>query len=104
KDFLNIAMRSFSYFKVQGYDYRNLSEKIDSNSDMIPLKWLIELYGEYESALKIRGLIDFDDILVGALELIREDQELLERYQNIYTFIFEDEAQDSNIIQQEILT
>lgn len=104
KDFYRIALGSFSYFKVQGYDCEMLTDKIGSRPGMIPLKWLIELYREYESALRIRGLIDFDDILVGALELLREDGELLERYQDRYTFIFEDEAQDSNIIQQEILT
>lgn len=102
-DFYRMAPSSFSYFKVQGYDANTLTQLAEQNKDIPILKWLIELYGEYESALKVRGLIDFDDILVGALKLLKDDRELLERYQKRYTFIFEDEAQDSNIIQQELL-
>ncbi len=103
RDFFKIAIGSFSYFKVHGYDGANLMKLIESKDKMFPLKWLVELYNEYDATLKVRGLIDFDDILVGALKLLREDTVLLEKYQNRYTFIFEDEAQDSNIIQQDLL-
>lgn len=103
RDFYQLAPRSFAYFKIQGYDAQTLTDLLKDEEHMLLLKWITELYMEYEKALRLRGLIDFNDILVGALRLLKDDRQLLERYQRRYTFIFEDEAQDSNLIQQEML-
>ena len=103
KAFYQIVTGSFGYFKIHGMDPGPLKTAVDSAGDTLFLGWASQLYEEYERSLSTGGFIDFNDILINAMRLLREDSELLERYQNLYSFIFEDEAQDSNIVQQEIL-
>jgi len=43
-------------------------------------------------------------MLYNAKKMLETDEHLLEKYRKKYTFVCEDEAQDSNYIQNEILT
>ncbi len=68
------------------------------------LKHAAEIYGIYDGRLKASGLVDFDDMLRKAKTLLLEDAALLEKYRRGYSFVCEDEAQDSNLLQSEILS
>lgn len=68
------------------------------------LKNCARIYETYDKRLKISGLVDFDDMLRKAWSMLAEDEELLAKYRRKYKFVCEDEAQDSNLIQSEILT
>lgn len=61
------------------------------------------IYGEYQRALHYRGAVDFDDLIRLALAALRQDDQLLARLRQRWPFILEDEAQDSSLLQQEIL-
>jgi len=67
------------------------------------LRWAAEVYGEYQRALDAQGLVDFGDLVLGACRLVDEDPELLERLRRRWTYVFEDEAQDSYRLQTELL-
>ena len=67
------------------------------------LKHAAAIFGLYEKKLKASGMIDFDDMLRKAGKMLAEDENLLESYRRKYTFVCEDEAQDSNLLQNEIL-
>ena len=60
-----------------------------------------ELYPLYETAKQKQGWFDFDDMLLGCYEMLRDDQQLLRRYQERITHIMIDEFQDINRIQYE---
>lgn len=60
-----------------------------------------ELYPLYESAKKKQKWFDFDDMLIGCYEMLREDTQLLGRYQERITHVMIDEFQDINRIQYE---
>lgn len=77
-----------------------LKEKVEKKTLM---SVLIDVYREYNKKMKRAGLIDFDDILIMALEILKKDKTANEYFSQKYDFIFEDEAQDSNIVQGEIL-
>lgn len=68
-----------------------------------PLGWLLEVYLVYQRQLRQEGSIDFDDMIVKARDLLRLDQALCRRLGSKWVYIFEDEAQDSNPLQEEIL-
>lgn len=68
------------------------------------LRPALEVYAAYEAALRREGALDFDDLLVHAYELLRGDPEFLERLRRRWPFVFEDEAQDSSPLQEELLT
>ena len=54
----------------------------------------------YNNALRERGLLDFDDLMVEVLKLWKDCSEILKQCQKDYPFVFVDEYQDINAIQQ----
>jgi DNA helicase-2/ATP-dependent DNA helicase PcrA len=60
-------------------------------------------YSDYQRALTARGAVDFDDLIRLALEALEQDADYLARLQQRWPFILEDEAQDSNPLQEQIL-
>lgn len=57
----------------------------------------------YDSHLSARGLMDFDDMLLFFLNLLKQDSLLREKVQLRYQYIHVDEFQDTNTIQYRIL-
>lgn len=77
-------------------DYTNLAqgewqEKVSS------------VYLEYEKKLKEIGALDFDDLLIKTVLLLKETPEILKKWQKILTHIFVDEWQDTNKIQYSLI-
>ncbi|GLI57430.1 DNA helicase [Propionigenium maris DSM 9537] len=62
-----------------------------------------DLYSRYDKLCKKGGYLDYDDLLYLAYRLLKENKEVAERYRKKYRYILEDEAQDSNRIQNKIL-
>lgn len=67
------------------------------------LRWGAEVYDLYRRRLEALGALDFDDLIQSAHRLLQDDPELCSRLRRRWTYIFEDEAQDSNPLQEEIL-
>ncbi|WP_429844084.1 UvrD-helicase domain-containing protein [Brevibacillus sp. FIR094] len=64
-------------------------------------KRAIQLYPLYEATKKKHHWFDFDDMLIGCYEMLRDDPGLLRRYQERITYVMVDEFQDINRIQYE---
>ncbi|WP_273225151.1 ATP-dependent helicase [Geosporobacter ferrireducens] len=64
---------------------------------------LSELYIRYENYKKSNFLIDFDDMLCLALEILQNNPLLLNKYRQQYSYIQVDEAQDTSKIQHEMI-
>ncbi|RAT95793.1 UvrD-helicase domain-containing protein [Brevibacillus sp. Leaf182] len=64
-------------------------------------KRAIQLYPLYEATKKKHQWFDFDDMLIGCYEMLRDDPGLLRRYQERITHVMVDEFQDINRIQYE---
>ncbi|MBY0088087.1 UvrD-helicase domain-containing protein [Brevibacillus brevis] len=64
-------------------------------------KRAIQLYPLYEATKKKHQWFDFDDMLIGCYEMLRDDSSLLRRYQERITYVMVDEFQDINRIQYE---
>lgn len=60
---------------------------------------MLAVYREYEAARTRTGSLDFADLLLCALELLRDRADLLEYYQHRFRHILVDEFQDTNAIQ-----
>jgi len=58
---------------------------------------------KYEARTKSLGVVDFEDLLMRPLELIRNDAEIRESIQNRYDYLMVDEFQDTNNIQMELV-
>ncbi len=60
---------------------------------------LIAIYLAYQNLCEQNGAIDFAELLLRSLELLRENPALLAHYQQRFTHILVDEFQDTNAIQ-----
>lgn len=60
-------------------------------------------YREYQKALKSDNALDYDDLLILTLELLKKNAEAREFYQNKFRYIHIDEFQDTNKIQYDIV-
>ncbi len=60
---------------------------------------LCRVYAVYEEACARGGLIDFAELLLRAYELLRDNADILQHYQNRFKHILVDEFQDTNALQ-----
>ena len=82
----------------------NISHRLSELPMPLPLAEIgAELYSDYQRALVYRGAVDFDDLIQKALLALNSDSQFLERLQQRWPFILEDEAQDSSRLQEDIL-
>lgn len=62
-----------------------------------------QLQRQYAQRKRAAGLMDFDDLLVLWLNLLRSNDDIREVYQRRFQFVMVDEYQDTNLIQGELL-
>ncbi|MDR2817335.1 MAG: UvrD-helicase domain-containing protein [Oscillospiraceae bacterium] len=60
---------------------------------------IAEIYKTYQAELRAGNAVDFDDIIMLAVSLLRQNTEVLTRYQNRFSHIMVDEYQDTNYAQ-----
>lgn len=60
---------------------------------------IAELYSLYQKKLLQQNAMDFDDLLIQAVELFRSEPSVLEHYQDRFQYIMVDEYQDTNNVQ-----
>ncbi|MBQ6638040.1 MAG: UvrD-helicase domain-containing protein [Lachnospiraceae bacterium] len=64
---------------------------------------LLEIFERYNQVLRSNRLMDYDDQMIYAYEMLLRDFSLLEYYRNRFRYICVDEAQDTSRIQHEII-
>lgn len=62
-------------------------------------KIVAQVWVEYEKLLKQEKALDFDDLLLKTVELLRNHPEILKIYQDRFKYIHVDEYQDTNALQ-----
>ncbi len=60
---------------------------------------MLRIYAAYESACERGGLVDFGELLLRALELLRDNPALLAHYRERFRHVLVDEFQDTNTLQ-----
>ncbi|MEL7347503.1 MAG: UvrD-helicase domain-containing protein [Pseudomonadota bacterium] len=58
-----------------------------------------EFYGLYQERLRTLNAVDFGDLLMHAVTLFRENEDVLKEYQERFRYILVDEYQDTNVAQ-----
>ncbi len=81
--------------------YKN--ELAIDNTFVTQNRLFLSIFSAYQNKLKEQNLIDYDDLLLLALKLLKENKDILEYYQNLVKIIIEDEAQDSSYTQQSLI-
>ena len=82
----------------------DIRHKFDQTTNKYPLALIgLEIYEIYQRNLEYSGAVDFDDLINKAYQVLKLDESLLSRLQEKWPYILEDEAQDSSLMQQQIL-
>ncbi|MFC1875578.1 ATP-dependent helicase [Chloroflexota bacterium] len=61
------------------------------------------VYEQYQQLLEQSNALDFDDLLLKAVQLFSANAEISARYQNRYLYIMVDEFQDTNLVQYQLV-
>ncbi|MCJ7717046.1 MAG: ATP-dependent helicase [Anaerolineales bacterium] len=75
-----------------------------TSNNMVLAEMGASIFSVYQRNLEYRGAVDFDDLINHAYQILQLDSSLLNRLQSQWPFILEDEAQDSSLMQQKILS
>ncbi|MGI9606775.1 MAG: DNA helicase PcrA [Acidimicrobiales bacterium] len=84
-------------------DYRTVEQYTDDAQTIFERK-IAEVYAEYQLRLNKAGAMDFDDLLFNVVELFRRNPDVLEHYQRRFQHVLVDEYQDTNLVQNAIVT
>ncbi len=61
------------------------------------------VYPEYQKLLQMANGVDFDDLLLHSVDLLRESPELRQAYDHKYSYFMVDEYQDTNLTQYQLI-
>lgn len=95
---INMIRSKISSAKNAMIGPEDMLKSADSPND----KKAAQVYLELERRLRAVNAMDFDDLLVRTLELLRTRPEVLDKYQERFRYISVDEYQDTNHVQYEI--
>lgn len=95
---INMIRSKISSAKNAMIGPEDMLKSADSPND----KKAAQVYLELERRLRAANAMDFDDLLVRTLELLRTRSEVLDKYQERFRYISVDEYQDTNHVQYEI--
>lgn len=93
------------FFRVSGYikntllsysDYKKLYGRSIKNFEKI--------YEAYESFKQDKNLIDFDDMLILALRIVKDNPDILHALQRRFKYVQIDEGQDSSLVQLKLIS
>lgn len=62
-----------------------------------------KVYPEYQKLLKMANGVDFDDLLLHAVDLLRQSPELRESLDHAFRYMMVDEYQDTNVAQYQLI-
>lgn len=92
-----------SFWKNRGLTHETFSQsEFARNFSSEELKTILFFWEEYEKSLIRANAVDFDNILLYTLRLIRKYPNVLKKYREKFSYILIDEFQDTNKIQYDI--
>ncbi len=63
---------------------------------------ILDFFDQYEERLMQMNSVDFDNILLKARDLLRDNQEIRQWYRRYFSYVLVDEYQDTNNLQEEL--
>lgn len=89
-----------STWKNEGISPGEATSSNQGNQDLLAAA---HIYEKYEDQKNLLSYFDFDDLLLKTVQLFRNNQEVLGKYQNQFKYILCDEVQDTNRVQFELI-
>ncbi len=96
----NSILSNISKAKEQEIGPREFEENAGDFRD----ETVAKVYGGYERILSRNNAMDFDDLILNAVRLLKENPDVLEKYQERFRYIMVDEYQDTNQLQYKLIS
>ena len=80
-----------------------LPDQLEAEAQSIYDRKLVAVYREYQQRLLAASAMDFDDLLLQTVRLLKRNPEVLETYQQRFRHLLVDEFQDTNHVQNELV-
>ncbi len=91
------VLNAISGSKNRGEDYELYASKIEYTDEKRAA--IARVFKLYEERLNNANALDFDDLMIKTVRLLRKNQEVREKYNNKFKYILVDEYQDTNALQ-----
>jgi len=91
------VLNAISGSKNRGEDYELYSSKVEYTDEKRAA--IARVFKMYEERLNNANALDFDDLMIKTVRLLRTNQEVRDKYNNKFKYILVDEYQDTNALQ-----
>jgi DNA helicase-2/ATP-dependent DNA helicase PcrA len=92
-----VVRSAISAAKNRGEDVELFTSRVDQTDEKRAAT--AKVFKMYEERLKLANALDFDDLLIKTVRLLRKSAETREKYNDRYKYILVDEYQDTNSLQ-----
>src|SRR5829696_665655 len=92
-----VVRNAISAAKNRGEDVELFTSRIETTDDKRAA--IAKIFRMYEDRLRVANALDFDDLLIKTVRLLRTSAEVREKYNDRYKYILVDEYQDTNSLQ-----
>lgn len=98
-EFAQLAIRTISQLKNELLSPDEAFEMAESTQ----AAEIARVFSEYQNYLKVCNAVDFDDLIYLPTRLLKENPEVLQKWQSRCRYLLVDEYQDTNIMQYEMV-
>ncbi|MFH1536428.1 MAG: UvrD-helicase domain-containing protein [Patescibacteria group bacterium] len=104
----NIDIKQINPRAIKNIISKAKNELIDEKNYAINAKGHIEqiagrVYPEYQRQLKDSNALDFDDLIMKTVQILKNYPDVLKKYQNLWHYVLVDEYQDTNHAQFKLI-
>lgn len=92
-----VVRNAISSAKNRGEDHEMFSSKVEYGDEK--KSQIAKVFQMYDERLNTANALDFDDLLIKTVKLLRQSPEVREKYNERYKYILVDEYQDTNSLQ-----
>ena len=99
RELVHEAIKKISDWKNDLIAPEDAAETLDDPEDL----GFVHLYELYERNLRAYNAVDFDDLIVMPVRILRENHEVKDKWQNRIRYLLVDEYQDTNTAQYDLI-
>ena len=103
KDFTKAVTNKISSLKTRGLFVSDVTDSEIRYDSLFSLEELVHVYKNYQNFLRSQNLLDFDDLLMLTLKILKGYPEVRRHWQSKYDIFLVDEFQDTNDVQYEMV-
>ncbi len=87
---------------ISAYDYSNDASALERDKEQ-RMPYIYKVYLAYAERCRQANAMDFDDLLLLTYQLLKDNEDIRQKYADRFKYVLVDEYQDTNTVQQRIV-